>query len=341
MGEQVPRASFGPEDASDQPVEHPVNGSTREPSGGRVQRDGRVQYADNGGARIAYERCGDSRGEPLLLVTGLGSQMVFWPEGFCEQLHREGFDVVRFDNRDTGLSTRFPGRQAANPWRALLGRTEPPPYTGDDMASDGFAVMDALGWQSSHLVGISMGSAIVQYMAARRPQRVRSVACISAIVTGSPLRILAQLKYGTFLKLARQRFPDTPQGRVDRQLAIIAAMAPKDLPYDDTWARNAVRVALQRGLDGADQARHLTALKRSSRRMRYGDIKAPTVIIQGTDDPIVRLSGARAVAERIQGARLVALDRMGHGVPAARWPDLAEAIRENADRATQVRPTKS
>jgi pimeloyl-ACP methyl ester carboxylesterase len=298
-----------------------------------------VQYADNRGTRIAFERCGEPGGEPLLLVTGLGSQMVFWPDGLCEKLHSAGFDVVRFDNRDTGLSQRFTSRRSRNPWIALLGRTEPPPYDGDDMADDGFAVMDALGWPSAHLLGISMGSALVQYMAARCPERVRSVACVSTIVWGNALKMASQLKYGTFLKLSRMRFPDTREGTIDQQVAIIAAMAPQSPPFDDTWAREAVAVAYERGFDGSEQSRHLTALKKTRRKRSragltslYQDITAPTVIMQGTDDPLIKPSAARAVADRIPGAELVMLDNLGHGVPPHQWDTLVQIVRDNADR---------
>ncbi|MEI8080500.1 MAG: alpha/beta hydrolase [Actinomycetes bacterium] len=293
---------------------------------------GDVQYADNVGTQIAFQRFGQPGGEPLLLVTGLGSQMVFWPDGFCEQLASRGFDVVRFDNRDTGLSTRFSSAKVVNPWLALVGRAEPPPYTGEAMADDGFAVMDTLGWQSAHLVGLSMGSALVQFMAVRRPERVRSVACISTLVQGNPLKVLTQLKYGTFAKLSRLKFPDTPQGKADQQLAIIRAMAPSDPPFDDSWAREAVAVAVERGIDDAAQSRHLAALKNSSKGLVYSKISSPTVIIQGIDDPLIRLSAAQGVAARIPNARSVSFAHMGHGVPPHLWPDIAATIQDNAAR---------
>lgn len=293
----------------------------------------RIRYADNRGTRIAYERMA-AGGEPLVLVTGLGSQMVFWPDGFCRRLGAAGFDVVRFDNRDTGLSDRFTSHTPRNPWVALVGRTEAPPYDGDDMADDGFAVMDALGWPSAHLVGISMGSALVQYMAVHRPHRVRSITCISTLVQGHPLKMLAQLRYGAHLKLMRQRFPDTREGKIDRQVAIIRAMAPKDAPFDDTWAREAVAIAYDRGIDDSAQSRHLAALRRSRRTLRYSEISAPTTVIQGSDDPLVKPSAARAVAELIPDARFVLLDHLGHGVPPSRWDDLVAAITDNSRRAT-------
>lgn len=296
---------------------------------------GDVLYANNAGTRIAYQRFGRPGGEPLLLVTGLGSQMVFWPEGFCEQLQERGFDVVQFDNRDTGLSTRFSSTKVVNPWLALIGRAETPPYSGADMADDGFAVMDALGWESAHLVGISMGSALVQYMAVRSPDRVRSVACISTVAQGNPVKMVSQLKYGTFIKLSRLKFPDTTPGKIDQQVAIIRAMAPADPPFDDTWARQAVAVAVERGLDDAAQSRHLAALKGNRKELVYSKITSPTVIIQGIDDPLVRLSAAQGVANRIPGARFVSFDHMGHGIPPHLWPDVATTIKDNASRMSR------
>jgi pimeloyl-ACP methyl ester carboxylesterase len=297
---------------------------------------GDVQYADNAGTQIAFQRFGEAGGEPLLLVTGLGSQMVFWPDGFCEQLAQRGFEVARFDNRDTGLSTRFTSTKVVNPWLALVGRAEPPPYTGEAMVDDGFAVMDALGWRSAHLVGLSMGSAVVQFMAMRRPDRVRSVACISTLVQGNPLKVLTQLKFGTFAKLSRLKFPDTPEGKADQQIAIIRAMAPSDPPFDDSWAREAVTVAVERGIDDAAQSRHLAALKKIGGDLDYAKISSPTVIIQGMDDPLIRLSAAQGVAARIPDARFVSFAHMGHGAPPHLWPDIADAIADNAARAVSA-----
>ena len=264
--------------------------------------------------------------------------MVFWPVGFCSILRDSGFDVVRFDNRDTGLSTRFASSTVVNPWSALLGHGKAAPYSGEDMADDGFAVMDALGWTSAHLVGVSMGSALVQYMAIRRPDRVRSLACISALVRGNALKTLTQLKYGAVARLARMKFPDTTQGQIDRQVAIIRTMTAVEEGFDESWATEVARQAVERGIDDSAQSRHLAALKESGRAADPVRITAPTVIIQGIDDPLIRLDAARNAANSIRGAQFVPLPGLGHGIGANRWPDIVATIRANADRATDPAP---
>jgi pimeloyl-ACP methyl ester carboxylesterase len=173
-----------------------------------------VSYASNGGAKIAYQTLGPADGEPLLLIMGLTYQMIWWPDGFCQELAAQGSAVARFDNRDSGLSTHL----ASPPrgiFRTLLGLGSPA-YRIEDMADDAVAVMDALGWDSAHLLGESLGATLAQVTAIRHPDRVRSLVCAVATGPGGPVGNLRYLNLGTVLRLARKRYDNTREGGVQR-----------------------------------------------------------------------------------------------------------------------------
>src|SRR5262245_20534137 len=176
-----------------------------------------VQMARNGHIRIAYETFGSPAGEPLLLIMGLDFQMVWWPDGFCTALAERGFHVARFDNRDTGLSTHFPSPPRENPFKVLFTGSAKPPYTTYDMVDDAIAVMAALGWDSAHLLGGSLGSAIAVATAILYPERVRTVTGMMTAPVGR-IDTLRYVKFGFFLRLtrhlARLRLPDTDEGAV-------------------------------------------------------------------------------------------------------------------------------
>ncbi len=163
-----------------------------------------TQYARNKDVTIAYETFGDlAAGEPLLLITGLDSQMVWWPDGLCELLAGRGFAVVRFDNRDSGLSTKFGSARKENPFLALLGRTTPS-YSTLDMLDDAIAVMDAVGWKSAHVLGASMGAALAQVLALYHPDRVRTMTCAAGIPADvSGLGAMRYIKFGVFGRLRK------------------------------------------------------------------------------------------------------------------------------------------
>ena len=164
-------------------------------------------FARNGETEIAYETSGAPDGVPLMLLSGLDYQMVWWPAALCAALAGRGFRVVRFDYRDSGLSTHFTGTAGGGPWKALLAGTSRPPYRGQDMVQDILAVQDALGWDSAHLLGLSMGAGMAQLTALLHPGRVRTLTLVSGIpVGGNPLRILPYLHLGAFARLATHRY---------------------------------------------------------------------------------------------------------------------------------------
>ena len=293
-----------------------------------------TQYAHNGDVRIAYEVFGDpASGEPLLLVMGLDFQMVWWPDGLCRLLVEHGFAVVRFDNRDTGLSTHFASPARRSPWRALLGRV-PPGYTLTDMLADMLAVMDAVGWRSAHVMGGSMGAALGQALALLHPDRVRSLVSCLGLPAGSPtLKTLTYLRLGIFRRLARLRPGTSREEQIELLVEISRALSSPGYPFPEEWAREVATLSHDRSpRDPTTTQRHLAA-GRAVRLPALSGITAPTLVISGEDDPLVKVRGGRDTARAVPGATLVTYPGMGHDLPAQLWPDVVERVVANARAA--------
>lgn len=279
-----------------------------------------IEYAANGDVSIAYETFGSTAGEPLLLVLGLDYQMVWWPDAFCERLAEAGYHVARYDNRDTGLSTHYPQPPDGSPWRALLGRTRPL-YTIADMAADGLAVMDALGWRDAHVLGGT--SAIAQAMALLHPGRVRGLTlCMSSPATAGALRTLRYLRFGVFREFRRLPTATTPEQEIDNLVAIYRAQASPGLPFPEDWVREAATLSHTRApRDPRTTQRHLAA-GRAVRLPPLSTITAPTLVVAGADDPMLKPSAGRDLAAQIPGARFVEYPGVGHDWPESIWDDV-------------------
>ncbi|GAB3674259.1 alpha/beta fold hydrolase [Angustibacter aerolatus] len=290
--------------------------------------DDDVRYAENGDVRIAYEAFGDlSAGEPLLLVMGLDFQMVWWPDELVDRLVRAGFAVVRFDNRDTGLSTHFDPVRRPNPWKALLGRV-PPTYTARDMLDDALAVVDAVGWSSAHVMGGSMGAGLAQALAMEEPQRVRSLISVAGLpVDSGPLRTLRYIRPGVFRTLGGIRPGPSDDEQVEALVAIYRAIASPGYPFPEAWAREAARTSHRRSPRDPSTTQRQLAAGRAHDYPRLEGITAPTVVIAGRDDPLIRWQGGRDTAARIPGARFVLHPGMGHAVPPELFDDVVDEVR--------------
>jgi pimeloyl-ACP methyl ester carboxylesterase len=281
-----------------------------------------LDKAANGGVTLAYERVGPAGGEPLLLIMGLGMQMIFWPDDLCTALGARGFTVARFDNRDSGLSTNF--RHASRPG-LLAVLTRPAAvaaYRLDDMADDAVAVLDALGWPTAHLVGASMGGMIAQTVAIRHPTRVRTLTSIMS--TPSPRIGRPHLRAMLALNQPRPADRDAAAERLVRVFRIIGS--PR-YPHDEEWLRETGRRAYDRGSDPTAVARQLAAISASGdRRPGLATVRVPTLVLHGEADIMVRPSGGRATAAAVPGARLVTYPGMGHDLPRALWPEFIDQI---------------
>ncbi|NLU66272.1 alpha/beta hydrolase [Streptomyces sp. HNM0574] len=291
---------------------------------------GPLGRARSGVVRLAYDRLlQGADGEPLLLVTGLGASRRWFPDGLCRELAAHGFAVARYDQRDGGESTHLPSVSRRSPLSALLrGRGEA--YTAEDVADDAIAVLDALGWESAHLFGVSLGGAVAQRVALRHPGRVRSLTSMAAVpgdVAG--LRSLRFLRPATLARFARLRFPDTPEGDVEAGVAVARLLASPARPFDEAAARRTAALNADGGLrNGQTQSRQIGAQWHGPGMER---IAVPTLVLHGEDDPLVRPSAARALAARVPGARLALLPRTGHELPEEAWHRIAAELRRTAD----------
>ena len=287
------------------------------------------QFADLGAVRLCYETFGDPADPPILLIMGLGTQMVAWHEDFCRQLAGHRFFVIRYDNRDCGKSTSMQGRPVTL-LELVTKRVKKPPYTLAEMADDAVGLLDHLGIGRAHVVGASMGGMIAQHVALRYPGRVRSLVSIMATTGG---RFVGQPKLAVIpLFLSRPRGKDD---YVERAVKLFRAVGSKRL-FDEDYVRESAALSWDRGMNAAGTGRQLAAITadgdRSSRLRR---ITAPTLVIHGKDDKLVSPSGGRATARAIPGARLLMLDDMGHDLPRPLWPKMIGAIVENTERASE------
>jgi pimeloyl-ACP methyl ester carboxylesterase len=297
------------------------------------------QFCDIGGAvRLCYETFGNEADPPALLIMGLGMQMLGWPDEFCEQLAERGFYVVRFDNRDVGRSTRIYGRPPT-PAELLQRRIRPVLYTLSDMAADAAGLLRGLGLAPAHIVGVSMGGMIAQTLAAQHPEAVRSLV---SIMSNTGNRWKGQPAFGIYRYLLGQA-PDNRDGYVEYMAGLFAAIGSQGLPQDTERVRDTMARSFDRGHDPAGPGRQLGAIIASGdRTSELRRISAPTLVIHGSKDRMVALSGGKATAQAIPGARLMVIEGMGHDLPEAAWPQLIPAIADHAhasDRPAAAHPS--
>ena len=283
-----------------------------------------------GGIEIAYESFGDPADPPVVLVMGLATQMLGWPDGFCVALAERGHFVVRFDNRDVGLSTHLHGAPPPDVVAAFAGDTSSASYTLSDMARDTVGLLDALGLDGAHLVGASMGGMIVQTVAIEHPERVRSLTSIMS-TTGDPSVGQATPEALGVLLAPPAR---TREEAVERTVATYRVIGSPGFEFDEAALRERAGRSYDRAFDPIGAGRQLLAVRASgSRRERLGDTRVPTLVIHGAQDPLVQVSGGRDTAAAIAGAELVVIDGMGHDLPRELWPDVADRIAALVERA--------
>jgi pimeloyl-ACP methyl ester carboxylesterase len=286
-----------------------------------------------GELKLYYEDMGDIENPPVLLIMGLGAQLLLWRTAFCAQLVDNGLRVIRYDNRDVGLSSKTERRSSGQSlparmlrfWVGLPGRAA---YTLEDMADDAAAVLDHLGIERAHIVGASMGGMIAQIFAARFAERTKSLAVIFSsnnrpfLPPPAPRALLALLKGPP---------PDSPRDVIVenavRVTEIIGSPAYR-APLEQVRAEAAE--SYERSYYPWGVARHFSAVLGSGSLLRYDRrISAPTVVIHGRADKLMRPLGGRAVARAIEGARLVLFDGMGHDLPQQLWDRVISELRSN------------
>jgi len=286
------------------------------------------------GIDICYEIFGDASAEPLLLIMGLGAQMVLWDDDFCERLAARGFRVIRFDNRDIGKSSKLHGGKRLTPLELLKLRFFRIPVAATyrllDMAKDTVGLMDVLGIKSAHLVGASMGGMIAQEVAISFPQRVRSLTSIMS-TTGNP-KVPPPTREASAMLMAPP--PATREEYFERFAKTWKILRVGSFPEEEALDRSRAERTFERGLNPAGVGRQLRAILASgSRKERLHAVKAPTLVIHGTVDPLVRPEGGKDTAASIPGAKLLMVEGMGHALPIPLWPQIIDAIDKHAHGA--------
>jgi pimeloyl-ACP methyl ester carboxylesterase len=292
------------------------------------------------GITIEYESLGDPAAPPILLIMGLGMQLVAWPDPFCQALVGHGFRVVRFDNRDCGLSSKIEVRRQPNlvaaiasAWLRLPVRA---PYTLDDMAADTVALLDALGIRRAHVVGLSMGGMIAQVVAARYPDRVLS---LTSIMSSSGRRRVSKPRpEAKRALLGKPTDPRDLDSVVEHLVGVFGVIGSPAFPKDRAALRDQIARNVRRGYYPRGVARQLVAIIASGDRRRLlRKIRVPTLVIHGGADPLVPVEAGRDTAHNIAGAKLRVIDGMGHDLPPELLPILVEAIVAHC-RETKCRP---
>src|SRR6201996_6274933 len=288
------------------------------------------------GIDICYEVFGDDSAEPMMLIMGLGAQMVLWDDAFCEQLAARGFRVIRFDNRDIGKSSQLSGGKRLSPLELMKLRFLKIPvaasYKLRDMAEDTVALMDALGIRAAHLVGASMGGMIAQEIAIVFPERVRSLTSIMS-TTGNP-KVPPPTREAAAMLMAPP--PRTRDEYIARFAQTWKILRVGSFPEDEALDRSRAERTYQRGLNPAGVGRQLRAILASgSRKERLHSVKAPTLVIHGTVDPLVHPMGGQDTAASVPGAKLLMIEGMGHALPMPMWPQIIDAIDRHAHGAAK------
>ncbi|MEA2480942.1 MAG: hypothetical protein QOJ07_2864 [Thermoleophilaceae bacterium] len=291
------------------------------------------EFARVGDVELCYETFGDPTDPTLLLIMGLATQMVAWQDDFCAEIAGHGFHVVRYDNRDIGRSTRI---DAPPPTLGQLIRRskKSAAYRLPDMAEDAAGLIDHLGVERAHIVGASMGGMIAQVLAARHPEKVISLTSIMSNTGSQWAGQPAFSLYPALLKTA----PRERAAYIEHIVGVYEKIGSTGVERNEDDLRQIAALSFDRGTDGAGVARQLAAIMASGDRTKeLRKIKAPTLVIHGAADRLVRPSGGLATQKAIPGARLVLIEGMGHDLPRALWPRLIDLIVDNAQGAGAAR----
>jgi pimeloyl-ACP methyl ester carboxylesterase len=287
------------------------------------------QTATVGELELCYETFGSATAPPVLLIMGLASQMLLWDDQFCEQLAARGFRVIRFDNRDIGRSSHLRGTPTPTRWQLLRRRARAGAYALEDMADDSVGLLDQLEIGAAHIVGASMGGMIAQLVAINHPDRVLSLVSIMS-TTGNPKVGKPQPKM--MLRLMRKAQRER-EAYIEDHIETYRAIGSPAYDFEEEYKRERAGRLFDRGVYPAGSARQLGAVASAPDRTEsLASVRVPTTVIHGDADPLVDVSGGRATAEAIPGARLVLVPGMGHDLPRALWPQIIDAILETTMR---------
>jgi pimeloyl-ACP methyl ester carboxylesterase len=292
-----------------------------------------IRTVPSNGITLAYETFGDPDAVPVLLVMGLGTQMLAWHDGFCEMLADRGHYVIRFDNRDIGLSTHLRDKRPGRPVAAFVGRK--PAYLIPDMADDAAGLIDQLVPGGAHVVGVSMGGCISQTLAIQRPDLVRSLTSISSSTAS---RRVGRPRLDIAAMMISRRAATSREEAVAASIDTWRRIGSPGYPFNEERAARLAGEAYDRCYDPAGVSRQFAAiLGTPDRTAALGRLDVPTVVLHGEADPLIAVSGGRATAAAIPGALLRTYPGMGHDLPDALWPSFVDEISAVAAKGEQVR----
>lgn len=288
-----------------------------------------------GGVQLEVEDHGPPNGEPLVLIMGLGMQLVAWPDGLVELLVARGFRVIRFDNRDIGLSQRFDDLGVPNlplvAMKAALGLPVHAPYAIADLADDTAALLDALGLASAHVCGASMGGMVAQHLAARHAARVRS---LTLMMTTSGARRLPQPSLRVRAALIGRPARLDVDALVDHYVHLLHVIGSPGFPPDEAELRERLEFSIRRSFRPRAVARQIAAIAADGDRSALlARVAAPTAILHGAADPLIPVAAAHDLAAKIAGASVEVIPGWGHDLPRELWPRQAEVIAGVAARS--------
>jgi pimeloyl-ACP methyl ester carboxylesterase len=274
--------------------------------------------------QIEYETLGDPKTPPLLLIAGFGDQLIIWDTELCEQLAQRGHYVIRFDNRDVGLSTKLEEAGIPDIGAMLRGEAINAPYKIEDMADDAVGLLDALGIEKAHICGMSMGGMIAQAAVINHPQRVLSLISICS-TTGNP-----ELWPPTeeAMKIFLTRPPEGREANIEHNVKVFRTIAGPGFSFDEEWHRKLVTESYDRAFYLPGAARQFVAMMtQKNRKPALASVTVPTLVIHGTDDPLMPVEGGKDTAEAVAGAELKIIEGMGHDLPhGGAWPQIIDSI---------------
>jgi len=289
-----------------------------------------MPLAPSNGIEIEYETFGDPADPAILLVMGLGIQMLGWQEEFCQMLVDRGFFVIRYDNRDVGLSSKIEDAPVPDVLALIAGNTASATYKVEDMADDAAGLLDALGIKAAHVVGVSMGGMIGQALAIHHPDRVLSLTSIMS-TTGNPE--VGQPRPEAIPALISPA-PNDRDGFIEYQAGLFKLIGSPAYPADAERLRDLIARSYDRMNYPIGFMRQLAGVVASPDRTEaLGSVQAPTLVIHGENDPLIQVSGGEATANAVPGAKLLKIPGMGHDLPPELWPQFVDAIVENTERA--------
>jgi pimeloyl-ACP methyl ester carboxylesterase len=290
--------------------------------------------ADANGIQIEYETFGEPDSPALLLIMGFGGQLIWWDEQLCQQLAEQGHYVIRYDNRDAGLSSKIEESGASDIMKTIealmQGEVATPPYTFEDMADDAVGLLDALGIKKAHICGMSMGGEIAQTIAINHPERILSLISIYSR-TGDPEEPQAKPEIREIMLTPP---PDEREGYIEHMLKLWRMIAGPGFPFDEKWHRELATKTYDRAyyLQGAAY-QFAATLARKNRKPKLGSVSVPTLVMHGADDPVVLVECGKNTAEAIPGAELMIIDGMGHDIPHdGAWPQIIDAIVDHTQK---------